>query len=310
VIGETRPLRNAIVDELERAHGLDPTEASRRAADMEPALRARFATWVRRELVIRRRAEYKASRRELQREVIADSGREFERLNIALRLQHGIMALSVVVLIVTGLPLKFHEYAGAKAIVDFLGGPDVTPIIHRVGAAFLIAVGLWHVGYVLFTRTGWRNFLQILPKPKDAVDAFKQISYYLGRTNDRPRFGRFSYIEKFDYWAVYWGMVIMISTGITLWFTDFFLRHFPKWATDIAKEAHSDEALLATLAIIIWHFYNVHLNPHKFPMNKTFLTGKISEREMIEEHPLEYERLMAAERATGEEARGTGGSSR
>ena len=162
---------------------------------------------------------------------------------------------------------------------------------------------------MLFTRTGWRNFMQIVPKPRDAVDAFKQISYYLGRSDERPRFDRFSYIEKFDYWAVYWGMVIMISTGITLWFTDFFLRHFPKWATDIAKEAHSDEALLATLAIIIWHFYNVHLNPHKFPMNKTFITGKISEREMIEEHPLEYERLLADERAAAEPAEPVPGGS-
>jgi hypothetical protein len=85
-----------------------------------------------------------------------------------------------------------------------------------------------------------------------------------------------------------------------LWFTDFWLRWAPKWATDIAKEAHSDEALLATLAIVIWHFYNVHLNPHKFPMNKTFINGMISAREMIEEHPLEYERLMKERRSQPE----------
>ena len=101
-------------------------------------------------------------------------------------------------------------------------------------------------------------------------------------------------------------MVIMIGSGTMLWFTDFWLRHIPKWVTDIAKEAHSDEALLATLAIVIWHFYNVHFNPHKFPMNRTFITGMISEREMIEEHPLEYERIMRERRERGS---GDGGRS-
>jgi len=289
-------LRQAIADELEQAHGLDPEEAARHAEAMVPGLRLRFATWVRRELSIRRRHEHKQRRQTQVARRAEASGREFQRLNLAIRIQHAIMAVSVVGLVITGLPLKFHEGAFAKKVIEVFGGPDVSPLWHRAFATGLIFVGLWHLGYIIVTRYGRKNFMMLIPKPKDALDALQQIRYYLGRTDDRPRFDRFSYVEKFDYWAVYWGMVIMIGSGTVLWFTDFFLRYFPKWATDIAKEAHSDEALLATLAIVIWHFYNVHFNPHKFPMNRTFIDGKISEAEMIEEHPLEYERLIAGER--------------
>jgi hypothetical protein len=101
-------------------------------------------------------------------------------------------------------------------------------------------------------------------------------------------------------------MVLMIGSGLILWFKDQFLLFFPLWATDIAKEAHSDEALLATLAIVIWHFYNVHFNPHNFPLNKTFLTGTITARQMRDEHPLEYQRILKGQAAA--ENAGEGGT--
>ncbi len=293
-------LREALADELERAHALPPAEAAERAGRMAAALRPRFSTWVRRELAIQRKNDRTAQRSESRlAAAAAGTGEEFERLSLELRLQHALMALSVILLVLTGIPLKFHEHGWAKAIIDLFGGPDLSPIVHRIAATGLVIAGCWHLVYIVFTREGRSTFMQLLPRPQDAIDAWLQIRYYLGRSAERPRFDRFSYVEKFDYWAVYWGMVIMIGSGTMLWFTDFFLRHVPKWVTDIAKEAHSDEALLATLAIVIWHFYNVHFNPHKFPMNRTFLTGMISEREMIEEHPLEYERIMKERRESG-----------
>ncbi len=298
-------LRDAVAEELERTHELSAEEAAERAARMEARLHPRFATWVRRELAIQRRQEKTAVRQEaLAAPAVAGTGEEFVRLSLELRLQHALMALSVILLVVTGLPLKFHEHGWAKLIIGLFGGPDFSPIFHRIAATGLIIAGMWHLAFIIATREGRSTFMQLIPLPKDARDAWQQIRYYLGRSAARPRYDRFSYVEKFDYWAVYWGMVIMIGSGTMLWFTEFFLRHVPKWVTDIAKEAHSDEALLATLAIIIWHFYNVHLNPHKFPMNKTFITGTISEREMIEEHPLEYERIMEERRHEASSDRG------
>jgi cytochrome b subunit of formate dehydrogenase len=173
----------------------------------------------------------------------------------------------------------------------------VSTLLHRIGAVGLIAVGAYHLFYLVAFREGRRNFLELLPRPKDVTDLFQMFRYFLGKSDERPRFGRFSYVEKFDYWAVYWGMVIMIGSGLMLWFLETALQFLPKFAADIAREAHSDEGLLATLAIIIWHFYNVHLNPEHFPMNRTFLTGRISEGEMREHHPLEYEAILATERA-------------
>ena len=220
--------------------------------------------------------------------------REFERFSMNVRVQHIVLMVSCLILIITGLPLKFHEARISQIFFDLVGGVQMSTLIHRIGAVGLIAVGAYHLFYLVAFREGRRNFLRLLPTPKDVRDFFQMLRYFLGRIEEKPRFGRFSYVEKFDYWAVYWGMVIMIGSGLILWFLETSLRFLPKFAADISREAHSDEGLLATLAIIIWHFYNVHLNPEHFPMNWTFWTGTISEEEMHRHHPLEYEEAMAA----------------
>lgn len=224
----------------------------------------------------------------------------FLRLSLNLRLQHALMLSSILMLIFTGLPLKFHDAPLSHFVMNFLGGIENSAFLHRIGATVLIFVGTYHLLYTGLSRAGRRDFLLLLPRLQDLKDYLQQIKYFLGKTDRKARFGRFSYIEKFDYWAVYWGMLIMIGSGSLLWFEDIVLRFLPKFVLDIAKEAHSDEALLATLAIIIWHFYNVHFNPHKFPMSRTWITGRISKEEMLEEHSLEYDEIVArtAERET------------
>lgn len=234
------------------------------------------------------------------------------RLGPSLRVQHVILLTSCIVLIVTGLPLKFHDAAWAGVAFSLMGGIKMGGLVHRIAATALICVGTYHLGYIILSSYGRWNFRQLAPALKDFKDVFQQMKYFIGLSGQRPKFRRFSYVEKFDYWAVYWGMVIMIGSGAMLWFEEISLRFLPKYVIDIAKEAHSDEALLATLAIIIWHFYNVHFNPDKFPMNRTWLTGRITKEEMMHEHPLEYEELMRAKRrlhGEGEAESAQGGDS-
>lgn len=220
---------------------------------------------------------------------------EFERFPLALRLQHMAMFVSVIILIITGLPLKFADAGISRHFFNLVGGIMVAGIIHRIGAVILIGMGLFHMGYITMTAAGRREFMQLLPKFKDFTDVGANLLHFFGFSKTGACFGRFSYPEKFDYWAVYWGMVVMILSGLMLWFHNFIMSILPKVALDIAREAHSDEALLATLAIVIWHFYNVHFNPHKFPGSLTWFHGKISKEEMLRDHPLEYQEIMAAQ---------------
>lgn len=218
---------------------------------------------------------------------------EIERFDISARVQHIIMFVTFLILSFTGWGLKYAYAKPASAWITIWGGAKIAGYIHRAAGITMLLDFIYHQFYLLNLARKRDLRLTIIPMPKDVVDLFHNFMYYFGFRKERPYFGKFSYLQKFDYWAVYWGMVIMIGSGTVLWFTNQFLKVFPKWFTDIAKEAHSDEALLATLAIVVWHFYNVHFNPHKFPMNRTFITGRISEHEMVEEHPLEYERITS-----------------
>ncbi len=216
----------------------------------------------------------------------------FLRFNRNFRFQHMILFVSCIVLIITGMPMKFPDVPMMRQLVSLMGGLELVRLLHRIGASLLIFVALYHTLYTFLFRDGRRDFLLLIPRPKDFIDFFTNIKYYIGKSKEKAQFSRFSYIEKFDYWAVYWGCVIMIGSGALLWFENFSLRYLPKFILDISKEAHSDEALLATLAIVIWHFYNVHFNPTKFPGSLMWWHGRITEEEIMEEHPLEYQEIM------------------
>ena len=226
-------------------------------------------------------------------EEVGEQEKTFVRFGLNFRIQHITLFTSVLLLIFTGMPEKFHEAGISSFIINAVGGIKIITILHRIGAVGLTGMFAYHcLIYSLFFRQGRRDFIELIPKPKDLFDVAQMIKYFFEWSGERPKFGRFSYIEKFDYWAVYWGCIVMIVSGIIMWFEIESINLFGKFVVDIAKEAHSDEGLLCALAILIWHFYNVHLNPRVFPMSWVWWNGKLTKEEMLEEHPLEYERII------------------
>jgi cytochrome b subunit of formate dehydrogenase len=139
----------------------------------------------------------------------------------------------------------------------------------------------------------------MVPQPRDIRDVIGMFKWFFGR-GPRPRFERYSYMEKFDYWAVFWGVAIIGSSGLLLWFPELFARFLPGWVFNVATIIHGDEALLAAAFIFTIHFFNVHFRPEKFPIDTVIFTGRATSGYMKEEHGLEYERVQEAE---GAEAR-------
>jgi cytochrome b subunit of formate dehydrogenase len=216
----------------------------------------------------------------------------FDRFPRAFVVHHILLICTFTVLLLTGLPLLAPKFVLFKWIFYSEWVFNARSIIHRIAAAAFIAQGLYHVAFMLFNRRGRKDFHQMLPKPKDAFDAIGLVLWNLGLKKQHPKFGRFSFIEKFEYLALLWGSFIMIVTGIILWFNQFFLGFFPKIIFDLSTIIHGFEAMLAGLAIIIWHMYTVHLHPDFFPMNRTWLDGKISKKNLKTHHYLEYVEIM------------------
>ena len=233
------------------------------------------------------------------------SSKEYRRFSLNVIIQHLILTIATLLLIVTGLPLKFYSSGWAISVMKFLGGTEKARELHHLAALFLILAGVIHIIYIIFSRKGRKDFKDFIPVKQDFFDVKDQLLYMIGKRKTGAQFGRFSYIEKFDYWAVYWGFVIMIGSGLVMWFYqaklnplfigEISLRFLPDFTNyyihAISRELHSDEALLATLAIIGWHFYNVIFNPAVFPVQTSIFTGKMSREEMERDHPKELEMI-------------------
>jgi len=156
------------------------------------------------------------------------------------------------------------------------------------------------------TRDGRRLLRDFIPVPKDATDVVGTMLYYLGLKPNKPEFGRFTYAEKAEYWALVWGMFVMAGTGVMLWAKVFFGDLLPRWWLDVATAIHFYEAVLATLAIVVWHFYQVFLDPDVYPMNWAWWDGKMSFEHYEEEHGLDGATLLEAVRSEASKAGGSG----
>lgn len=225
-------------------------------------------------------------------------GRLIVRFTRYQRLLHMLMFVSFLGLAATGLPLLFSASPWARGLARVFGGADTAGLFHRFFAVILIGVFACHVGDVLRRVFGKRQFgllwgpRSLVPQPQDAYDMWSHFLWFLGK-GPRPRFDRFTYWEKFDYWAVFWGMFIIGGSGLLLWFPEAFAAVLPGWVYNVALLVHGEEALLATGFIFIIHFFNSHFRPEKFPMDMVMFTGQVYESELREERPAEYERLRA-----------------
>lgn len=221
------------------------------------------------------------------------------RLTLNQRVQHWMLLTSFIVLVVSGFALV---YPGAWYYYLGLEAEATRRWVHRIAAVLMMGAGVYHVLYLALAREGRSWLRDMIPKRKDATDVWQNLLYYAGLGKSRPKFERFGYAEKAEYWAVVWGTLVMGLTGLFIWFKVGWFGFLPRWWVDISTAVHFYEAVLATLAIVVWHFYHVALDPEVYPFNFAFYDGKVSEESYKEEHALAYERLK--EEAARAEAEG------
>ena len=216
------------------------------------------------------------------------------RMTVAQRAQHLTLLISFFTLVLTGFALRYPTSWLAVVFIN----ESVRSIVHRVAGVVLIAVSLFHLWYISVKPDGRQLIKDMLPDWKDVTDVRDAFRYYLGSSDQRPLFRRFTYAEKAEYWALVWGMFVMAATGLMAWFKVGVGEHVAGWWIDVAITIHWYEAILATLAIVVWHLYGVIFDPDVFPMNWAWYDGKMSIEQYEHEHPLD---LLAIEKANGSE---------
>jgi cytochrome b subunit of formate dehydrogenase len=216
------------------------------------------------------------------------------RMSTQQRWQHLILLTSFIVLVITGFALKYPN----SWIAEILGngnGEKLRGLAHRIAGVILIGAGIYHIFYIAITREGRRLMRDVAPRPRDAFDAWGTMRYYLGVSKVKPQFGRFSYAEKAEYWALVWGTALMAVTGVMIWGKVWVGNLLARWWVDVATSIHFYEAILATLAILVWHFYQVFLDPDVYPMNWAWWDGKMAVEHYRQEHGLDSETLDEAD---------------
>ena len=225
----------------------------------------------------------------------------YRRFDSTDRILHVCLMFSFLGLAFTGLPLLFSHEEWAARLARLFGGFDSAGTIHRFCALVMITVFVIHLTRICRRLFGQKDLSilwgpsSMVPQPRDFFEMIAHIRWFVG-LGPQPRFDHFTYWEKFDYWAVFWGMGIIGGSGMLLWFPEFFAHLVPGWIFNIAMVIHGEEALLAVGFIFTIHFFNGHLRPEKFPMDSVIFTGRVTVLQMEEERPDELERLTRAGR--------------
>jgi formate dehydrogenase gamma subunit len=217
------------------------------------------------------------------------------------RVEHLFVMLLFTLLALTGFPQKFYEAGWAAAIVNAIGGLERVRFLHRIAGILFSVATVAHIVGITVLALMRRAGMTMVPTRRDFSDAIQQISWYLGLAKEPAKFDRYDYRQKFEYWGMLIGSLVMVVTGLILYFPLLFTRLFPGEMIPVAQVAHSNEGLMAFLVVITWHIYNAHLSPDVFPFDTCIFTGKITVDRMHHEHPLELARMTgdAAEAASG-----------
>jgi formate dehydrogenase gamma subunit len=217
------------------------------------------------------------------------TAKTYVRFTPGQRIQHAVLIVSFTALAVTGLPQKYSATRIGETAITLLGGIEWARVLHRWAATVLMAATIYHLLDVAYRLLVRRRPLSMIPRYADVLHLAQTVKYDIGRATERPRMGRFTFEEKLEYWALIWGTVIMIVTGFMLWNPIATAQVLPGQWIPAALVAHGGEAVLAVLAVIVWHGYGVHLRH----FNRSMFTGTMTEEEMRHEHPLELEELEA-----------------
>jgi len=224
------------------------------------------------------------------------SEEKITRFDIHQIIQHVGLMVSFTLLVVTGLPLKFHDWAISQWWIGVWGGIEVTRSVHHFAAWVIVIFCLYHLVYILYTTLVLKRPFptKMIPSRQDFVNLFREIGYFIGLRKQRPSYDRFNWREKFDYWAIFWGMPVMAGSGFILMYPIFITKFLPGWVVPTALVAHSEEAMLALIWIFLVHIFFNHFTPGIFPINTSIFTGKVPKERYRRDHPLEYERFSNA----------------
>jgi formate dehydrogenase gamma subunit len=221
--------------------------------------------------------------------------RTFQRFTLGQRWEHALLILSITVLLLTGLPQKYRDTSWSQWLLSTPERVELIQQIHHIAALVLTAEVLYHIGRAVYLMFRRRLPGEMLPHWQDVRDAWQMIRYLLFLTRKKPAYGKYNFEQKFTYWFLFFGIGILVISGFILWFPETVTRFLPGGVIPAALLAHSNEAIVAAIFIVVWHFYHVHLER----LNLSIFTGKLNEEEMRSFHAAEFERL------TGENANPT-----
>jgi predicted CXXCH cytochrome family protein len=207
-------------------------------------------------------------------------------------IQHLLLLISFITLAITGFALKYPNSWWSQGLLNLGMTESVRQLIHRIAAVVMMATGLYHIGYLFATRRGRDVLINLIPRIDDIKDVYKNIMYYLHLSKNKPEFDKYDYAEKAEYWALIWGTIVMGVTGLFLWFPTLVGDWAPTWLIKVSETIHFYEAILATLAIIVWHWFFVIFHPAEYPMSFTWVDGKMTLNHYRHHHEKHFKRVL------------------